>query len=105
MTDSGPALGAMKLLGESFRLVLGNFALLFPLALAPALLVEAMLVAVMPAQSPTPGEMFGAGALFASLAPAAAALLLAGPRTALGPREAPASFNPSPTIITRAPSS
>ncbi len=68
MTDSGPALGAMKLLGESFRLVLGNFALLFPLALAPALLVEAMLVAVMPAESPTPGEMFGAGALFASLA-------------------------------------
>ncbi len=68
MSVTRPPLGAMKLLGESFRLVFGNFGLLFPLALAPALLVEAMLVAVMPAETPEPGEMFGAGALFASLA-------------------------------------
>ena len=67
MSVTRPPLGAMKLLGESFRLVFGNFGPLSPLALAPALLVEAMLVAISP-RTPEPGEMFGAGALFASLA-------------------------------------
>lgn len=62
------SLGAMKLLGDSFRLLFANFALIFPLALAPALLIEALMLATMPAAVPEdPSAGLGAAAVIALL--------------------------------------
>jgi hypothetical protein len=50
-------IGALKLLGESFRVLFAHFGVLFPLALAPALLIEALNLAVTPtAPAPDPGD-------------------------------------------------
>lgn len=104
-------LGAMKLVGDSFRLVFANAALLFPLALAPTLLIEALMLAVMPAEPPAPEEMFGSGLVFATLAATAAGYLitavlclatvdiLAGRRRPLGAYFAVATRNILPLIV------
>jgi len=111
MTATRPTLGALKLLGDSFRLVVGNFALLFPLALAPALLVEAMLLAVIPAEPPAPGGMLGPSMLFASLAATvvgymvtavlclATVDILAGRRRSLGAYFSVATRNIVPLVV------
>ena len=50
MSDAGvPQLGATGLIGDSFRLLFRHFGIFFPLALAPALLVEALNIALVPA--------------------------------------------------------
>lgn len=107
--DAG--LGAMKLLGESFRLVFANIALLFPLAFAPSLLVEALMLAVMPAETAEPGTLFGPGLLLASLAATAVGYLvtavlclatvdiLAGVRRPLGAYVSVATRNLLPLVV------
>lgn len=54
MSEGTPAtLGATRLIGDSFRLLFAHFGILFPLALAPVLLVQAALVVALPEADPT----------------------------------------------------
>jgi hypothetical protein len=52
---AGEPLGAMRLLGDSFRLFFAEFGVLFPLALALALIQEAGFVALQPAEGEAAG--------------------------------------------------
>lgn len=54
MSEGGAELGATRLIGDSFRLLFRHFRIFFPLALAPALLMEALNIALIPAPSDDP---------------------------------------------------
>jgi len=61
-------LGATRLIGDSFRLLFAHVGIFLPLALAPALLVEAINIALVPAPTEDPAEMsFGLGGVIATL--------------------------------------
>lgn len=67
---------AQRVLGESLRLLFRNFGTLFVLALAPALLIEAVFVAVAPDSSDAAPPEFGGGFLVATIVSAVAGQLV-----------------------------